>query len=209
MPGSAEGHVNDGRRTLKPRDLSVNVGSSRQLQLYWPLQRERRTGGHLAPAQHYNPHLRAGKARPTLASPDRSAALSFRACRRRRPREAKPEPATIARIMAPGPQFYCHVLGQREGGGNERLGAGACHGCRCRLRHSVSAVGPETPNTEKRPLGLLTAGTTSNSTQHRQRKDCKRREQPKQRENREKLSEVMKCLSGSQSDEFMARASCE
>jgi hypothetical protein len=44
-----------------------------------------------------------------------------------------------------------------------RLGAGACHRSRCRLRHSVSSVGPETPSTEKRPLRLLTPGTASGS----------------------------------------------
>ena len=56
--------------------------------------------------------------------------------------------------MASGPQFYCPVLGIDRRRGNERLGGGACHGSRYRLRHSISAVGPETPSTEKRPLGL-------------------------------------------------------
>jgi hypothetical protein len=51
--------------------------------------------------------------------------------------------------MAAAPQFYCAVVGQTDGGGNERLGAGACHRSRCRLRHGVSAVGAETPSTEK------------------------------------------------------------
>ena len=32
------------------------------------------------------------------------------------------------------------------------MGAGAYHGSRRRLRHSISAVGPETPSTKKRPL---------------------------------------------------------
>lgn len=30
--------------------------------------------------------------------------------------------------------------------GNDRLGAGACHGSRRRLRHSISAVGTEVPH---------------------------------------------------------------
>src|SRR5207248_1847477 len=59
--------------------LSVNVVSSRLLQLYWPLQRGRRTGGSLALAQGYSPHLTAGIGRPALARPDRSAAFSSRA----------------------------------------------------------------------------------------------------------------------------------
>src|SRR6516162_5520702 len=36
----------------------------------------------------------------------------------------------------------------QTGGENDRLGAGACHGSRRRLRHSVSVVGPETPSTK-------------------------------------------------------------
>jgi hypothetical protein len=36
----------------------------------------------------------------------------------------------------------------KTGGENDRLGAGPYHGPRCRLRHSRSAVGPETPSTK-------------------------------------------------------------
>src|SRR5215472_7278946 len=55
--------------------------------------------------------------------------------------------------MAGGPPFYCPVLGKTDGGENDRLGAAAYRGSRRRLRHSISAVGPETPSTKKRPLG--------------------------------------------------------
>src|SRR5215471_10054039 len=41
----------------------------------------------------------------------------------------------------------------KTGGEIERLGAGAYRGSRCRLRHSISAVGPKIPYTKKRPLG--------------------------------------------------------
>ena len=34
----------------------------------------------------------------------------------------------------------------QTGGENDRLGAGAYHGSRRRLRHSISVVGPETPS---------------------------------------------------------------
>jgi hypothetical protein len=62
--------------------------------------------------------------------------------------------ATISnRIMAGGPPFYCPVLGKDRRRGNDRLGAGAYHGSRRRLRHSISAVGTETPSTKQRPLG--------------------------------------------------------
>src|SRR6516162_595624 len=40
----------------------------------------------------------------------------------------------------------------QTGGENDRLGAGAYHGSRRRLRHSISVVGPETPSTKKRSL---------------------------------------------------------
>jgi hypothetical protein len=63
------------------------------------------------------------------------------------------KPATIARIMAGGPPFYCPVQGKTDGGENDRLDAGAYHRSRRRLRHSISAVGPEIPSTKKRPLG--------------------------------------------------------
>jgi hypothetical protein len=59
-------------------EISVNVVSSRLMQLYWPLQRGRRTGGRLALGQGYRPHLTAETGRPALASPDRSAAFSSR-----------------------------------------------------------------------------------------------------------------------------------
>src|SRR5262249_21599234 len=36
----------------------------------------------------------------------------------------------------------------QTGGENERLGAGAYHGSRRRLRHSISAVGPKIPSTK-------------------------------------------------------------
>ena len=42
----------------------------------------------------------------------------------------------------------------KTGGEIERLGAGAYRGSRCRLRHSISAVGPKIPYTKKRPLGF-------------------------------------------------------
>src|SRR5262245_24560617 len=45
----------------------------------------------------------------------------------------------------------CSGIARREGE-NDRLGAGAYHGCRCRLRHSISVVGPETPSTKKTAL---------------------------------------------------------
>jgi hypothetical protein len=41
----------------------------------------------------------------------------------------------------------------KDGGEIERLGAGAYRGSRCRLRHSISAVGPKIPYTKKRSLG--------------------------------------------------------
>jgi hypothetical protein len=63
------------------------------------------------------------------------------------------KPATIARIMAGGPPFYCPVLGKDRRRGNDRLGAGDYHGSRRRLRHSISAVRTETPSTKRRPLG--------------------------------------------------------
>src|SRR5262249_50740712 len=40
----------------------------------------------------------------------------------------------------------------QTGGENDRLDAGAYHGSRRRLRHSISAVGTEIPCTKKRPL---------------------------------------------------------
>src|SRR5215813_4139129 len=67
--------------------------------------------------------------------------------------KATGKPATLARIMVGDPPFYCPVLGKTDGGENDRLGAGAYRGSRRRLRHSISAVGPETPSTKKRPLG--------------------------------------------------------
>src|SRR5260370_28698956 len=57
-------------------------------------------------------------------------------------------PATIARIKVGGRPFYRHASGLRDGRGNDRLGAGAYHGSRRRLRHSVSVVGSETPSTK-------------------------------------------------------------
>jgi len=71
--------------------------------------------------------------------------------------KATGKPATLARIMVGDPPFYCPVLGKTDGGENDRLGAGAYRGSRRRLRHSISAVGPETPHQEKtaaRPLNL-------------------------------------------------------
>jgi hypothetical protein len=54
--------------------------------------------------------------------------------------------------MAGDPLFYCLFKGKTDGGENDRLDAGAYPGSRRRLRHSISAVGPETPSTKKRPL---------------------------------------------------------
>jgi hypothetical protein len=43
------------------------------------------------------------------------------------------------------------------------LGAGAYHGSRRRLRHSISAVGTETPSTKRRPLGPLSPADKINA----------------------------------------------
>ena len=85
--------------------------------------------------------------------PAEAQAIFFRR-RHQREQAAISKPATIARIMAGGPPSYCPVSREKtDGGENDRLGAGACRGSRRRLRHSISAVGPETPSTKKRPLG--------------------------------------------------------
>src|SRR5262249_61164182 len=65
--------------------------------------------------------------------------------------------ATLACIWAGALPFSCLVLGKPAGGKNARLGAGAFRGSLRRLRHSISAVGPEPPHQEKtaaRPLNL-------------------------------------------------------
>ena len=59
--------------------------------------------------------------------------------------------ATIARIDGRWPSLLPSC--SNTGGENERLGAGAYRGSRCRLRHGISAVGPKIPYTKKRPLG--------------------------------------------------------
>jgi hypothetical protein len=59
--------------------------------------------------------------------------------------------ATIARIDGRWPSLLPSCF--KTGGENERLDAGAYRGSRCRLRHGISAVGPEIPYTKKRPLG--------------------------------------------------------
>jgi len=59
--------------------------------------------------------------------------------------------ATIARIDGRWPSLLPSC--SKTGGENERLGAGAYRGSRCRLRHGISAVGPKIPYTKKRPLG--------------------------------------------------------
>jgi hypothetical protein len=59
--------------------------------------------------------------------------------------------ATIARIDGPWPSLLPSC--SKTGGEIERLGAGAYRGSRCRLRHSISAVGPKIPYTKKRSLG--------------------------------------------------------
>jgi hypothetical protein len=63
--------------------------------------------------------------------------------------------ATIARIMVGGCPFCCYAPGiaKREGKENDRLDAGAYHGSRRRLCHSISADGPKIPYAKKRPLG--------------------------------------------------------
>lgn len=65
--------------------------------------------------------------------------------------------------MAGGPPFYCPVLGKDRRRGNDRLGAGDYHGSRRRLRHSISAVGTETPSTKRRPLGPLSPADKINA----------------------------------------------
>src|SRR5215472_6984291 len=54
--------------------------------------------------------------------------------------------ATIARIDGRWPSLLPSC--SKTGGENERLGAGAYHGSRRRLRHSISAVGPKIPSTK-------------------------------------------------------------
>src|SRR5262249_3965986 len=54
--------------------------------------------------------------------------------------------ATIARIDGRWPSLLASC--SKTGGVNERLGAGAYRGSRCRLRHSISAVGPKIPSTK-------------------------------------------------------------
>src|SRR5262245_59759074 len=54
--------------------------------------------------------------------------------------------ATIARIDGRWPSLLPSC--SKTGGVNERLGAGAYHGSRRRLRHSISAFGPKIPSTK-------------------------------------------------------------
>src|SRR5262245_16248882 len=54
--------------------------------------------------------------------------------------------ATIARIDGSWPSLLPSC--SKTGGEIERLGAGAYRGSRCRLRHSISAVGPKIPSTK-------------------------------------------------------------
>ena len=78
--------------------------------------------------------------------------------------------------MAGGPPFYCPVLGKTDGGENDRLGAGAYRGSRRRLRHSISADGPEIPYTKKRPVGLHQPTTSITSISGRDvQAICRRR----------------------------------
>src|SRR5215813_8049759 len=53
---------------------------------------------------------------------------------------------TIARIDGRWPSLLPSC--SKTGGENERLGAGAYRGSRCRLRHSIYAVGPKIPSTK-------------------------------------------------------------
>jgi hypothetical protein len=54
--------------------------------------------------------------------------------------------ATIARIDGRWPSLLPSC--SKTGGKNERLGAGAYRGSRCRLRHSISVAGPKIPSTK-------------------------------------------------------------